>query len=67
MHDLIAHPQLLTKRMKVNGKDVEVPASPWMGPWDEELFPMAPALDQHGESIRQEFQHKGRIKDAKLK
>jgi crotonobetainyl-CoA:carnitine CoA-transferase CaiB-like acyl-CoA transferase len=67
VHDLIAHPQLLTKRMKVNGKDVEVPVSPWMGPWDDDVFPSAPGLNQQGESIRQEFQHKSRVKDAKLK
>jgi crotonobetainyl-CoA:carnitine CoA-transferase CaiB-like acyl-CoA transferase len=57
VHDLIAHPQLLTKRMKVNGKDVEVPVSPWMGPWDADEFSSAPALDQQGEKIRREFQN----------
>ena len=56
VHDLIAHPQLLTKRMKVQGKDVEVPVSPWMGPWDSDTFPEAPALNQQGDSIRKEFQ-----------
>ena len=55
VHDLIAHPQLLTKRMKVQGKDVEVPVSPWMGPWDSKVFPEAPALNQHGDLIRKEF------------
>ncbi len=55
VHDLINHPQLLTKRMKVHGKDVEVPASPWMAPWDAETFSEAPALDQQGDKLRKEF------------
>jgi hypothetical protein len=38
-----------------------------MGPWDDDVFPSAPGLNQQGESIRQEFQHKSRVKDAKLK
>ncbi len=55
VHDLIAHPQLLTKRMKVQGKDVEVPVSPWMGPWDTETFAEAPHLNEHGDKLRKEF------------
>lgn len=53
--DLIAHPQLLTKPMKVNGKDVEMPVSPWMGPWDSETFAEAPQLNEHGYKLRKEF------------
>jgi crotonobetainyl-CoA:carnitine CoA-transferase CaiB-like acyl-CoA transferase len=55
VHDLINHPQLLTKRMKVNGEDVEVPASPWMAPWDTETFSEAPELNAHGSKLRKEF------------
>ena len=55
VHDLINHPQLLTKRMKVHGKDVEVPASPWMAPWDAETFSEAPQLNEHGDKLRKEF------------
>lgn len=55
VHDLINHPQLLTKRMKVHGKDVEVPASPWMAPWDAETFSEAPQLNEHGYKLRKEF------------
>lgn len=55
VHDLIAHPQLLTKPMKVNGKDVEMPVSPWMGPWDSETFAEAPQLNEHGYKLRKEF------------
>lgn len=55
VHDLIAHPQLLTKPMKVKGKDVEMPVSPWMGPWDSETFAEAPELNEHGYKLRNEF------------
>jgi len=55
VHDLIAHPQLKTKRMKVQGKDVEVPVSPWLGPWDTETFAEAPQLNEHGYRLRTEF------------
>lgn len=55
VHDLISHPQLVTKRMKVGGKDVQVPASPWVTPWDLDSFPEAPDRDQHGKRLRFEF------------
>jgi len=55
VHDLIAHPQLLTKPMKVKGKDVEIPVLPWMAPWDLETFAEAPQLDEHGYKLRNEF------------
>jgi len=55
VYDLIAHPQLLTKPMKVKGKDVEIPVSPWMGPWDSETFEEAPQLNEHGYKLRKEF------------
>lgn len=55
VHDLISHPQLVTKRMKVGGKDIQVPASPWMTPWDLDAYPDAPERDQHGAQLRFEF------------
>ena len=55
VHDLIQHAQLRTRRMSVQGKDVEVPASPWAVPWDAERFSQAPDLDAHGTALRQEF------------
>ncbi len=55
VHDLIEHPQLRTQRMNVNGKTVEVPASPWGVEWEGEGFAEAPALDAHGAAIRAEF------------
>jgi crotonobetainyl-CoA:carnitine CoA-transferase CaiB-like acyl-CoA transferase len=55
VHDLIAHPQLLTKPMKVKGKDFEIPVLPWMAPWDLETFAEAPQLDEHGYKLRNEF------------
>jgi itaconate CoA-transferase len=57
VHDLIQHPQLLTRRMPVNGHMVEVPATPWATAGDPERFPPAPALDAHGAAIRAEFAH----------
>lgn len=55
VHDLIAHPQLRTRRMLVGGHVVEVPAAPWGTEWDGDTFAAAPALDAHGAAIRAEF------------
>jgi itaconate CoA-transferase len=55
VHDLISHPQLVTKRMKVGGKDIQVPVSPWMTPWDSDAYSDAPERDQHGAQLRFEF------------
>ena len=53
--DLIRHPQLRTRRMAVQGQDVEIPASPWSVEWDTERFAATPALDEHGAALRAEF------------
>jgi crotonobetainyl-CoA:carnitine CoA-transferase CaiB-like acyl-CoA transferase len=53
--DLIAHPQLRTRRMPVGLHGVEVPATPWIGEWDRASFPPAPRIDEHGAAIRREF------------
>jgi itaconate CoA-transferase len=55
VHDLIAHPQLRTRRMAVGGREVELPASPWQVEWERPAFDPAPRIDQHGAAIRQEF------------
>ena len=55
VHDLIAHPQLRTRRMPVGSHVVEVPAAPWGTEWDGDTFAAAPALDAHGAAIRAEF------------
>ena len=55
VHDLIAHPQLRTRRMPVGGRSVEMPASPWHTPWSGDDFAAAPRLDEHGPAIRAEF------------
>ena len=55
VYDLIEHPQLRTRRMHVRGKPVDVPAPPWGVEWDVGTFDEAPALDEHGASIRAEF------------
>jgi itaconate CoA-transferase len=55
VHDLIEHPQLRTRRMKVHGRGVEVPASPWGVEWEPPVFAEAPDLDAHGAAIRKEF------------
>ncbi len=65
VHDLIEHPQLRTQRMNVNGKPVDVPASPWGVEWEGEGFADAPALDAHGAAIRAEFassEHQARVR-----
>jgi itaconate CoA-transferase len=55
VYDLIEHPQLRTRPMPVNGRNVEVPASPWGVEWAPAGFAEAPALDAHGQAIREEF------------
>ena len=53
--DLIDHPQLRTRPMTVQGRSVDVPASPWGVEWEADSFAPAPALDAQGGSIRAEF------------
>ncbi len=55
VHDLIQHSQLRTRRMPVQGREVDVPASPWLVEWDSAHFAPAPALDAHGTALRAEF------------
>ncbi|MEN9761042.1 MAG: hypothetical protein RI906_868 [Pseudomonadota bacterium] len=55
VQDLIAHPQLRTRRMPVDAKAIEVPALPWITEWDTDEYPPAPAIDQHGDALREEF------------
>ncbi len=56
VQDLIAHPQLRTRRMLVHGRTTEVPASPWITEWDDESYASAPSLDQNGRALRAEFE-----------
>jgi crotonobetainyl-CoA:carnitine CoA-transferase CaiB-like acyl-CoA transferase len=55
VQDLIDHPQLRTRRMPVDGRVVELPASPWGVEWEAAEFPESPALDAHGKALRTEF------------
>ena len=48
VHDLIAHPQLRTRRMDVHGRTVEIPAPPYVTEWDDAHFAPAPDIDAHG-------------------
>jgi crotonobetainyl-CoA:carnitine CoA-transferase CaiB-like acyl-CoA transferase len=48
VHDLINHPQLRTRPMRVHGRTVEVPAAPYVMEWDERRFSPAPGIDEHG-------------------
>ena len=49
VHDLISHPQLRTREMKVGGRSVQVPASPFVTEWDDPAFHPVPAINEHGE------------------
>ena len=49
VHDLINHPQLRTREMKVGGRSVQVPASPFVTEWDDPAFRPVPAINEHGE------------------
>lgn len=48
VQDLIKHPQLRTRPMKVKDYSVEVPANPYVMEWDDDQFKPVPAIDQHG-------------------
>lgn len=45
--DLIAHPQLRTKDMVVNGVTVKLPASPCQTEWDDSTFRPVPRIGEH--------------------
>jgi itaconate CoA-transferase len=49
VYDLINHPQLRTREMKVGGRWVQVPASPCVTEWDDPAFRPVPAINEHGE------------------
>jgi itaconate CoA-transferase len=46
VYDLIKHPQLRTKAMVVNGRSVEVPASPFITEWEDDAFRSVPAVGE---------------------
>ena len=49
VHDLINHPQLRTREMKVGGRSVQVPASPFVTEWDDPAFRPLPGINEHGQ------------------
>ena len=49
VHDLISHPQLRTREMKVGDQTVQVPASPFVTEWDDPTFNPIPAINEHRE------------------
>jgi itaconate CoA-transferase len=55
VHDLIRHPQLQTRPMAVRGRVTHVPATPYRTEWDDEAYPAAPGIDEHGPAIREEL------------
>ncbi|MET0540342.1 MAG: CaiB/BaiF CoA-transferase family protein [Variovorax sp.] len=56
VHDLIQHPQLRTRPMNVRGLIAQIPATPYATEWDDEVFARAPAIDEHGEALRRQFE-----------
>ena len=53
--DLMVHPQLRTRDMPVGHQVVKMPALPWQVEWESPSFPPAPAVNAHGQALRQEF------------
>ena len=49
VHDMISHPQLRTREMKVGGRSVQVSASPFATEWDDLTFRPVPSINQHCE------------------
>jgi crotonobetainyl-CoA:carnitine CoA-transferase CaiB-like acyl-CoA transferase len=55
VHDLIQHPQLRTRPMPVDGRPAHIPATPYRTEWDDEAYPPASRIDEHGEALREEL------------
>lgn len=55
VYDLISHPQLHTKPMNVQGREIQIPAAPWATAWDADHYNEAPSLNANGSEIREEF------------
>ena len=55
VNDLIAHPQLRTRRMPVGNRVLEVPALPWCTEWEASEYRPVPRVNEHGPAIRAEF------------
>jgi len=55
VNDLIAHPQLRTRRMPVGNRVLEVPALPWCTEWEASEYQPVPRVNEHGPAIRAEF------------
>ena len=45
--DLIAHPQLRTRAMRVNGQTALVPAAPYITEWEDAVFAGVPQVGEH--------------------
>lgn len=59
VNDLIAHSQLRTHPMQVNGEMAQVPAPAYRTEWEPDEFARVPAVDEHGARIRAEFAGEG--------
>ncbi len=55
VYDLIEHPQLRTRTMQVGASKVQIPALPWQVEWEDNHYPSAPRIDEHGAALREEF------------
>jgi crotonobetainyl-CoA:carnitine CoA-transferase CaiB-like acyl-CoA transferase len=53
--EVARHPALRTWPMPVSGTELAMVAPPVRAPWDSKRFEPAPALDQHGATVRAEF------------
>jgi itaconate CoA-transferase len=47
VHDLITHPQFRTRPMRVHGRTVEVPATPYISEWDQDHYRPVPQVGEH--------------------
>lgn len=55
VQNLIDHPQFRTRAMTVNGQTAQVPATPYITPWEDSEFAAAPAIGENDEALRREF------------
>jgi crotonobetainyl-CoA:carnitine CoA-transferase CaiB-like acyl-CoA transferase len=55
VQDLIEHPQLRTRAMPVGPHLARLPALPWQVAWEDDHYPPAPSIDEHGAALRTEF------------
>ena len=65
VHELIEHPQLRTRPMQVGGREVLIPATPFVTEWEDQSYASVPRLGEHSAMLRAEFPAPSKTNDPK--